>query len=541
MISRTGFRRLGLVNILPIRRQATDEKVNYAFRKELIAASPAQHYPTIRESRSGASVIRIPRFISQYLDSSFDHLENRRGEDLYHLEGRVKSIRRAGRGLYFIDVVQDGAKVQIYASNKILGISKEEFSSVHAFIRKGDFLSCSGYAYKTNVGELSLQATSAVRVVSPCLNSVTLPDAGISRGLVNSHRVMNYLVDDLLKQRIRVKSLVTQAIRTFLVREEFLEVQTPILAGAGTGANAEPFVTELKALHKEKLQLRVAPELWLKKLVIGGFDKVFEIGMNFRNEGIDATHSPEFLTCEFYRSFTSLPELMTITESLLKFVYFELERHREGLSVLGEKFTALQSLKEGDFPKYEFIPTLERRTGVSFPAEISSESLIHYIEEIGLEVPSQTSTAQLLDYLSGEFLESISTETPNTPIFIYNQPAVMSPLAKSDQIAYGDKKYEISLRFELFINGREYVNSYEEENSPFAQQQKFMEQQRSKAEFNDHEAIVPDWNYVQQMEFGLPPTGGWGCGIDRLSMLFSDTERIEDVLTFGTIRDVIRQ
>lgn len=524
------------------RRNVTDDFVNYAFRKEIIAENPVRYYPPILSTRGIHPILRIPEFIKKFKGVDFSKLPERQLHDTVQIEGKVKAIRRAGKAMFFIDIVQDEIKVQICASNKLLkNISSENFAQIHSFIRKGDHVTCIGYPSVTKVGELTLKASSSITVSSPCLNSVKLPEKIVDRKLINKNRVMNYIIDPTLRQKIRLKGIITRAIRDFLDRDGFLEVQTPILAGAGTGANAEPFETRLKAISSEKLLLRVAPELWLKKLVIGGFDKVFEIGPNFRNEGIDSTHNPEFLTCEFYRSFTNLAELMKMTEDIFAFIHLRLSEQSNLILLVSQRLEKLKSFKSGKFPKFEFIPTLESRTGHKLPADLTRDNLVNYYAQIGLEVPPNLSPANLLDNLSGIYLESLSTELEDTPVFIYNQPSVMSPLAKSSNLTYEGREYEVSLRFELFINGREYVNSYEEENSPFAQAEKFKLQQELKDNFLDNESIVPDWNYVKQMEYGLPPTGGWGCGIDRLSMLFSDSNRIEDVLTFGTLRDVVRQ
>lgn len=522
-------------------RQNSTDAVNYAYRKEIITQAPHSYYPPISSVRN-AQVIRVPEFVQRFGNTDFAAYTNGRLPDVVQVEGRVRAIRRAGRAMYFLDIVQDGAKLQICASNQLLGnMSSEEFARIHTFIRKGDLVACVGHPSTTKVGELTLKAVQPIEVSSPCLNLVTLPDKLRDRKLINRNRVMNYLVDPVLRQRILVKSAVTQSIRAFLVEGGFVEVQTPIIAGSGTGANAQPFVTNLRALSDEKVLLRVAPELWLKKLVIGGFDKIFEIGLNFRNEGIDATHNPEFQTCEFYRSFTSLGELMKMTEDMFARIYHDLAHAEPVIPVFQEQLQTLSALLQGNYPRYEFIPTIEEKTGHKMPEQLDVASLVDYYKKIGLELPSTVSPASLLDNLSGVYLESISEETPNVPIFIYNQPSVMSPLAKSGMMYYGGRQYSVSLRFELFINGKEYVNSYEEENSPFSQSEKFKLQQQSKTEFHDSEALIPDWEYVNQLEYGLPPTGGWGCGIDRLSMLFSGTNRIEDVLSFGTLRDVVRQ
>lgn len=522
-------------------RFLSSEANPFEARRLEIAANPEPFYPPLASARTSAELQRIPQFVTKYQNFDFEELLHRRVSLLYQLEGRVTSVRRAGKALYFIDLIQDGQRVQIYASNRQMKLSASEFDDFHCKIRTHDYVSCTGYPFRTKVGELSLQLASPIQILSPCLRSTTLPEKITDKKIINSDRVMNYLVNPKLKERLVVKSIVTQAIRDFLLADNFLEVQTPLLAGAGTGANAEPFYSVLKAVSGHKLQLRVAPELWLKRLVIGGFEKVFEIGPNFRNEGIDATHNPEFTSCEFYRSFTTLPELMGMTESLFGAIYTLLEQRSELLSVVQEPLQRYASLKLGNFPKYEFIPTIEAKTGVPLPSSLTSENLTHYFNQIGLSLPQEKQPAALLNRLSEEYLENLTQVHKDTPVFIYNQPSELSPLAKSSLLTYGDRKFEISQRFELFINNMEYVNAYEEENSPFAQEDKFKQQQKYKDDFNDNESLIPDWNYVKTMEYGLPPTGGWGCGVDRLSMLFSDSNRIEDVLTFGTLRDVVKQ
>lgn len=536
--------RHSLIKSLRLRRVRFNsiDASSFEARRLEIAASPEGFYPSIGSVRSDAKLQRIPHFVSKYHDMNFQDLPDRRVNTLYQLEGRVTSVRKAGKALYFVDLIQDGQTVQIYASNRQMKLSTTEFNDLHTMIRAHDYVSCWGFPFKTKVGELSLQLESPMKIVSPCLRSTTLPNKVSDRKIINSDRVMNYLVNPELRERLIVKSIVTQSIRDFLVTDNFLEVQTPLLAGAGTGANAEPFYSTLKAVAGHKLQLRVAPELWLKRLVIGGFEKVFEIGPNFRNEGVDATHNPEFTTCEFYRSFTTLAELMEITEHLFQAVYALLKKKSNELSVVSKPMERFVAFESGNFPKYEFIPTVEKATGKPLPEHLTSENLIAYFNEIGLKLPDQKQPAALLNSLSEEYLESLTKVHVDTPVFIYNQPAEMSPLAKSSKITYaGGREYEISQRFELFINNMEYVNAYEEENSPFAQEEKFKQQQSYKADFNDNESLIPDWNYVKTMEYGLPPTGGWGCGIDRLSMLFSDSNRIEDVLSFGTIKDVVKQ
>lgn len=492
-------------------------------------------YPPIQTTRPGVVRLRIPAFIKAFANTDFLLLPQRRVPTPHLIEGRIGAVRKAGRAMYFIDVWQDNAKVQLVASNTLMNMSKDQFNAAHQDLRKGDSIGAVGFPSSTNVGELSLKLDRPVTMLLPNLHSATMPDKLVDRSSINSHRVLNYLVSQVLRNHIAVRSYVVQALRAFLLERDFLEVLTPIIGGPGTGANAEPFVTALRALGPQPLHLRVAPELWLKKYVIGGFDKVFEIGPSFRNEGIDATHNPEFTSCEFYQAFTSLPELMQMTEELFQYIHRALQQR--SIPVLRD---TLARYPFTEFKRYEFVPTLEQATGVPLPPPTSA-NLIEYHHQIGLALPKVRSPASLLDNLSAHYLEPLSLKHKNTPVFIYNQPAALLPLAKSQQIAYNGASHDISLRFELFINGKEYVNAYEEENSPHDQRAKFHLQLESRASHADADAIVPDWHYVELMEYGLPPTGGWGCGIDRLAMLFAGTDRIEDVLAFGNLRDVTRQ
>ncbi|EMG47626.1 msk1 Lysine--tRNA ligase [Candida maltosa Xu316] len=490
-------------------------------RKEIITTNTDHYYPpisTVRQKLSPSEGKRIKTFRDLFDNVVQFQGENNKSVDSYLLEGRVSNIRKAGKAMYFIDLIQDDYKVQIMAMNKLMGLTSDEFNQIHGFLKVGDYVGVCGQASRTNLGELTLKLNRPIELLTPCLDR--LPNKLTDKGFINNNRVLNYLVNPESKRPIIVKSKVIQAIRTFLLNRDFLEVQTPILSGQGTGANATPFITNYKSVP---IHLRVAPELWLKKFVIGGFDKVFEIGSNFRNEGIDMTHNPEFTSCEFYQAFTSLDELMKMTEDLYRFVFSELGVENK--------------LPAGEFPKYEFLPTLEKRTGKPL-ADLSLETLISYHEDLGIDVPKDPNPVKLLNNLCEIYLESLCLEHPkNTPVFIYNQPEVMSPLAKSTVDSKGNR---ISLRFELFINQKEMANAYEEENDPAKQLEKFTLQQQMKTEYNDQEMLIPDNNYVDVMKWGLPPTGGWGCGVDRLAMLIAEVERIEEVLPFGNLQSVLR-
>lgn len=520
-------------------RQKSTSDDEYRNRKTSIANDHLQYYPSLSQLNPHYDTkLRVPDFFHKFNNVNFNDFPQKRTPSTYKLQGKIESIRKSGKGLYFIDLIQDNFSIQIMANNNLMGLEKPQFHEIHHDLRKGDYIDCIGHASVTNVGELTLKLVTPVALVTPCLNTMVVPERLVDRKLINSNKVLNYLVDNDAKQRIMVKSQVIQSVRNYLLSRQFLEVQTPLLQGNSTGANATPFTTASKYVDAD-LQLRVAPELWLKKLVIGGFEKIFEIGQSFRNEGIDSTHNPEFTTCEFYQSFIDLNDLMDMTQGMLLTIYRDIAARGDTLAIAMSRLTALEPLIDPSYVRYEFIPTLESQTGHQLPPRLDSTSLVQYHQILGLEIPKVVSPASLLDNLASIYLEPLH-QTTNKPVFIYHHPTELSPLSKSTTITYGGRHYEISRRFELFIAGNEYVNAYEEENSPFEQLKKFQLQQLSKSDYNDHESLVPDWNYVELMEYGLPPTGGWGCGIDRLAMLFCGVERIEDVLTFGSVRDVVR-
>lgn len=339
------------------------------------------------------------------------------------------------------------------------------------------------------------------------------------------------LVNKKVAETIRLRSHIIQYIRDFLLKDSFLEVQTPIIADSAGGAIARPFTTVATEFSDKQLALRIAPEIWLKRLVLGGMDRVFEIGPAFRNEGLDATHNPEFTTCEFYKSFTNLEDLISMTESMLS----GLAKHVTDLrkspygnlpEVDTEQFAA-------PFKRIQFIPALEERLGEKLPdlsADDAQENLLKIFTHHKITPPSPPTLPRLLDKLSSIYLEPDCT----APAFIMHHPACLAPLSKS----FFDTKSKqlVSARVELFIQNREIANMYEEENSPFEQRRKFMEQAKWR---DEHNKAHVDESYLEALEWGLPPTGGWGCGIDRLCMLFSGATRISDVLSFGSLKNVV--
>ena len=330
---------------------------------------------------------------------------------------------------------------------------------------------------------------------------------------------------------IRVRSRIIQYLREFLLKDDFLEVQTPLIADKAGGAIARPFTTVATEFSEKTLALRIAPEIWLKRLVIGGMDRVFEIGPAFRNEGLDATHNPEFTTCEFYKAFADLEDLISMTESLfvgIAKLVADLRTYplRKLPTADLERFTA-------PFNRIEFIPAVEAGLGQKLPeisADDAEERLISLFKERDLPLPSSPTLPRLLDKLSSIYIEPDCV----APTFITHHPSCMAPLSKS--FLCPKTKQLVSARAELFVDKRELANMYEEENSPFAQREKFLQQAKWR---DDENRAVVDESYLEALEYALPPTGGWGCGIDRLVMVFSGANRISDVLAFGSLRNVV--
>jgi len=353
------------------------------------------------------------------------------------------------------------------------------------------------------------------------------------------------LVDRKELQTLQMRSQIETWIANHLQQLGFLKVSTPLLTAGAGGAVARPFETVATELSDTKLNLRIAPELWLKRLVVGGMGKVYEMGPAFRNEGVDATHNPEFTICEFYMQFAEIESLMTMTEELLNGL------HQAMSSLSKERFADLedsifdslsesqnhQSIFSGPYPRLPFIPTLEQAMGRSLPsleAPDALDQLKHLFEELHISIPANPTLPRLLDALCGRFIEPLC----QNPTFITEHPAALSPLSKSYQCPR--TKQTISARAELFIRNQEYVNMYEEENSPFAQRQKFVDQLKYREIDGEGDGRAGvDESYLEALEWGLPPTGGWGMGIDRLVMLFTGRKRIGDVLPFGTLRNVV--
>lgn len=378
-----------------------------------------------------------------------------------------------------------------------------------------------------------MQATEPPKLLSPSLHDIPVDTK--EHGIDAYPRHVQFLADKRTSDILRIRAEVVQYIRQFYVDQAFMEVNTPIMAGEAGGATARPFVTAANEFPDRPLYLRIAPELWLKRLVIGGFDKVFEIGPSFRNEGIDKSHNPEFTTCESYMAYANLEDVMSMTEKLFSGLAAHIAQYKKSIqSDIPDPSIDFSS----PFRRIDFIPALEAAIQRPIPS-LSTPTAEAQVRELfdDLSIPHEDfpNLPGLMDKLSSIYLEPQCVQ----PTFIINPPECLSPLSKSHTIRNCTNPQQVAARCELFIGGREYVNAYEEENSPKEQRHKF--EQQKKFTQKTHDSAGVDEGYLQAMEWGLPPTGGWGCGIDRLAMLFTNSRRIADVLPFKTLRAISGQ
>ncbi|TAQ90776.1 hypothetical protein B7494_g914 [Chlorociboria aeruginascens] len=494
----------------------------------------------VRELKDGGALV-FPRMPKEFSVTScndflkqFEYMRpgERHDDRILTLRGRVHSSRLASTSLAFFDIVQDGIPVQVVCDFSKLGLSgaqKSDFRKFCRMVRRGDIISVSGGPYRTHRGELSISATDIPIILTPNLSPIPVRLEHRETRIRNRH--VDLLVNPQVADTMRARFHIIQYIREFLLKDDFLEVQTPIVSEGASGAIARPFTTTSTELLGKELSLRVSPEIWLKRLVIGGLDRVFEIGPAFRNEGLDATHNPEFTTCEFYKSFADLEELISMTEAMV----YGLAEHIVALRSL--RLNSLPQLDpnffKAPFKRIDFVPALESALGESLPdlaTQDAEEQIKTLFLKYSIPLPVSPTLPRLLDKLSSVYIEPQC----NQPTFIMHHPACLAPLSKS--FLDPTTNQVLSARAELFIQHREIANMYEEENSPFEQRAKFIQQSQWKDEENSG---TVDESYVKALTYGLPPTGGWGCGIDRLCMFFTNAVRISDVLPFGSLRNVV--
>ena len=453
-------------------------------------------------------------------------------EDEVSLAGRVSSIRASSKKLYFIDIISEEAKIQIFANLAKYGDS-EDFKKIMTIIKRGDIIGVKGVIGRTKKGELSV-APKKIKLLSPCLRMLPQSRVGLTDQETRyRQRYLDLIVNSKPREIFRTRFKIINKLREMLVKRDFIEVETPTLNIIPGGANARPFKTFHNEL-KTKMFMRIAPELYLKRCIVGGLDRVFEIGKNFRNEGIDHTHNPEFTSCELYWAYADYEDLMQMTEEILCEIVMSVKG-----SLQFEITDQEGKTKTVDFSrpwkKVSMIEELEKTLEVSIPKDLESEETKKFLDNLCVEHEVQCnaprSVKRLLDKLVDHFIESRIVN----PTFLMEQPQIMCPLAK-----YHRSKPGLTERFELFIDGKEFINAYTELNDPFIQMELFQDQKKQK-DAGDLEANEVDEDFVISLEHALPPTGGWGLGIDRLCMLLTDSYNIQEVILFPAMKNKVNQ
>ena len=438
---------------------------------------------------------------------------SRRKKPLF-LAGRILAIRSHG-GSAFCDFTDGSEKFQALFKKDVL---RETFFLFEETIDIGDFLELKGNLFLTKKKEKTIQVLSW-RIISKSLRP--LPEKWHGLQDIEERfrkRYLDILMNDEIKDKFFLRSRIISEIRFFLNQEGFIEVETPILHPLVGGAAAEPFVTHHNALDKD-LYLRIAPELYLKRLLIGGMSKIYEIGRLFRNEGIDATHNPEFTELELYESYQNAEGLRDFVESLIKKLVKKIFG-KETIEYQGQKLSFNKK-----FNTISLYNILERYALIREPEKISTEELLLKARQFGIDAEKEDPKWKIIDHI----FKKICRPKIIQPTFIVNYPLESSPLAK--------KLPEESLldRFQLIIGGLEIANGFSELNDPLEQNKRFLAQEKLAKE-GDKEANPKDEDFLEAMEYGMPPAAGVGMGIDRLVMLLTDTHNIKEVILFPTMR-----
>lgn len=450
----------------------------------------------------------------KYADVEHDELENM---DVHvSVAGRIMFMRKMGKAS-FITIKDKTGKIQVYISVNDVG---EETYSLFKAADIGDIVGIKGKVMKTQTGELTIKCleythlTKALRPLPEKMHGLTDVEERYRR------RYVDLIMNDESMRVAFMRPKIIRCIQNYLDNLGFVEVETPILTTLLTGASARPFITHHNSQDLD-MYLRIALELNLKRLLVGGMESVYEIGRTFRNEGMDPQHNPEFTMMEVYQAYSDLEGMMDLTENMYQTIA------RDVCGKMTFNYLGNEINLEGPWKRISMVDAIKEVTGIDFKKEMSVEEALKLAEEHHIEVAEHEHT---VGHIINLFFEKYVEETLIQPTFLYGHPIEISPLTKKNP---EDPRFVD--RFELFISGKEAANAYTELNDPIDQLERFEEQLKEK-ELGNEEANDIDYDFVEALEYGMPPAGGIGYGIDRLMMLFTESASIRDVLLFPTMK-----
>lgn len=433
------------------------------------------------------------------------------------MAGRIMSKRGMGKAS-FADIQDKEGRIQLYIRKDMVG--EEDYADFKKW-DIGDIIGVEGIVFRTHMGEISVKATKIVLLAKSLL---PLPEKfhGLKdQELRYRQRYVDLIINPEVKDTFVKRSQILRELRSFLDGRGFLEVETPILTPFEIGASARPFLTHHNTLDMDMV-LRIETELYLKRLIVGGFDRVYEVGRIFRNEGMDTKHNPEFTSIELYQAFTDFRGMMDLVEDMMKTV---------AMNVCGTLKINYQGneIDLGHWERLTMIEAVEKYSGVDFAKVASDEEAIELAKKHDVELPEVPTKGAIL----AEFFDKFVEENLIQPTFIYDYPVEISPLAKRKP-----EDPAFTERFEYFINATEFGNAFSELNDPIDQKERFERQVAERLSIDPSSKAQVDYDYVTALEYGLAPTGGLGFGVDRLVMLLTDSDSIRDVLLFPTMKPI---
>ena len=450
------------------------------------------------------------RSLSEDIKDNFEEFEGK----IVRVAGRIMA-RRGHGNMSFMDVQDSLGQIQVVNRKNIMGDNFKETKGYDI----GDIIGIEGKVFKTNQGEISIETehadllTKSLQILPEKWHGLKDPDIRYRQ------RYVDLIVNPEVKDVFVLRSKIISEIRKFLENRGFLEVETPILNTIAGGASARPFITHHNSLDIG-MYLRIASELYLKRLIVGGFDKVYEIGRMFRNEGMDATHNPEFTTMELYQAYGDFEDMMEITETMVE----EVANKVKGTTLV--EFDGKEIELKTPWKRISMIDAVKEYSGVDFNEITEYEDAVKIAKEKNVEVKS--TRGEIIAEFFDEFVEDKLIQ----PTFVIDYPVEISPLAKRK-----NDDESLTYRFEAFVNGAEIANAFSELNDAVDQKQRFLDQV-AKREAGDDEAHMMDYDFVNALEVGMPPTGGLGIGIDRLIMILTGQRSIRDVLLFPTMKPI---